>query len=304
MIIVDDKCLYHFCNLDAFQSIAKNKEFWLSETKTMNDATELQWFASNIKPIFVDYYEKQPSEFKKKYGDKFHTIMDHVYDEFFSENSYYHMFILCLSTKGDLLSQWRGYTPDGGNGISIGFNKEKLFELLKIQNASPPIIEIGDIDYDDKSKSKKFIQYIAESKLFAELDAIEEKDETNFVTRSIAVLERHFKIMFLNAALVKSDFFAEESEVRLYSWATLAFDGCNSPQGFSLSPIQYRSRGNMIIPYIKMNFSKCCDIANLIDEVVIGPKCQAPPSFISAILKSNGFVNAKVRKSDGFGIYR
>ena len=60
----------------------------------------------------------------------------------------------------------------------------------------------------------------------------------------------------------------------------------------------------MIIPYIKMNFSKYCDIANLIDEVVIGPKCQAPPSFISAILKSNGFVNAKVRKSDGFGIYR
>ena len=37
----------------------------------------------------------------------------------------HYLFVFSLSEEGNLLSQWRGYTPLGA-GVSIGFNQDKL----------------------------------------------------------------------------------------------------------------------------------------------------------------------------------
>ena len=44
----------------------------------------------------------------------------------------------CLSKKGDLLSQWRGYADDAF-GVSIGFEKDYLKKLSMESFATPEI---------------------------------------------------------------------------------------------------------------------------------------------------------------------
>ena len=300
----DLKDLYHYCSLDVCQKIIENKEIWLSEATTTNDSTELLWFADNIKEVLMDCFEKQSEQFKKKYSTVFPKLVERQYDEFFSQKPYYHMFISCFSTNGDLLSQWRGYTPDGGNGISVGFKKDALLDLLQNQNCVPALIEIGFVNYDkEKQNSRKYISNLANDQLFPLLDKIDKSDLSNFGTRSLAEFEKIFKTMFSNAVLVKSPFFAEESEVRLFSWQTLDFNGGNLSEKINLSSIQYRTRGNLVVPYIKLNFSTYGNLSDLIQEVIIGPKCQANDLFIQSLLKRNGFKNTLVKKSNGF-MYR
>ena len=308
MSIGNEDCLYHFCNFDAFKSIVEKNEFWLSESGTMNDSKELVWFAENIKPLLMRRFEQQPSSFKEKYKNLFSQIAENMYSDYFSKDAYYHMFIMCLSTNGDLLSQWRGYTSDG-DGISIGLNKKILLELFEKQNSSPATIGCGEIDYDSRSTSKisnseKYILDIVDKHLFPQLDEIKHLDELNFATNSIAVFNKFFKNMFFNAILVKSPFFSEECEVRLYIWEKLDFDGRKLSDNVVLSPIQHRLKNGKDTPYIKMNFSKFFNLSDLISEVIIGPKCQESTENITALLRTNGFSSAKVRKSDGFGIYR
>lgn len=300
----DLKNLYHYCSLDVFQKIIENKEIWLSEATTTNDSTELLWFADNIKEVLMDCFEKQSEQFKKKYITLFPQLVERQYDNFFSQKPYYHMFIACFSINGDLLSQWRGYTPDGGNGISVGFNKNALLDLLQNQKSIPALIEIGYIDYDkEKQNSRNYISNLANNQLFPLLDKIDKSDLSNFGSRSLAEFEKILKMMFYNAVLVKSPFFAEESEVRLFSWQTLDFNGSNLSEKINLSAIQYRTRGNLVIPYIKINFSTYGNLSDLIQEVIIGPKCQVNEFFIQSILERNGFKNTSVKKSNGF-MYR
>jgi hypothetical protein len=59
-------------------------------------------------------------------------------------------YVACFSTKGDLLSQWRAYCPNGG--YSLGFDGSTLQSLLVAPKRSiyPPML--GPVDYDPASQ--------------------------------------------------------------------------------------------------------------------------------------------------------
>lgn len=119
--------LYHYCSLQTFYSIIKNKSIWLSDLSKTNDSMELVWMKECVeKPLLAIVNSKSDS-----YSDEWNgwrvtkELLEHAGEDM-------RCWGFCLSEKGDDLGQWRGYGDDGA-GVSIGFKYDKLNELLKPQ---------------------------------------------------------------------------------------------------------------------------------------------------------------------------
>lgn len=78
--------VYHYTSFKNLFTILENDSFWASRSRFSNDATE---------DILI--------------GDELLKKMQYYGDNY----------ILCFSREGDLLSQWRGYCPNGGASIEF-----------------------------------------------------------------------------------------------------------------------------------------------------------------------------------------
>ena len=139
--------LYHYCSLNTFLNIMKNKSIWVSDIERSNDFLELvalrQLFSQHINADFNEIIEKN------RISDENLDLVNGLWtlrEDFMAKLStaYTRTFAFCLSEKGDLLSQWRGYADDG-TGVAIGFNLDFFKNLnKKTEESIIPII----IDFD------------------------------------------------------------------------------------------------------------------------------------------------------------
>lgn len=112
-----DVILYHYTSLEAFRLIIETGTIRATESKYLNDASELAYGLDKIRE-----------------SSKSDEISDLIESQFANLNPrfYQYTYIFSLSTEGDLLSQWRAYCP--GGGVSIGFSKTALEILAKAHN--------------------------------------------------------------------------------------------------------------------------------------------------------------------------
>jgi hypothetical protein len=124
--------LYHYTDQNGFLGIIENRFLWATKIQYLNDRNELN-LALNIAG---EVLEQQASISKdstelfriKRLIENLENIVD------------INICVCSLSEKGDLLSQWRGYSS-GMGGYSIGFDKDALeicvrelgFELYKCE---------------------------------------------------------------------------------------------------------------------------------------------------------------------------
>jgi hypothetical protein len=122
--------LYHYTSQQGLLGILKSNTLWATEIRYLNDASEYIYGTDLIKSIITERSSKAKGDEKE-----FFDILDETADVL----SEFHFFVVSLSEKGDLLSQWRGYTHDG-NGFSVGFDfvglekvadQTKDFQLVK-----------------------------------------------------------------------------------------------------------------------------------------------------------------------------
>ena len=144
--------IYHYCSLDTFVQIVKNKTIRLSDLDKTNDYMEKRWGLQLLKDGLIKELNN-------------HSIsMDLTEDYWYSENARNHVeqlnndinsylshqsLIACFSLEKDLLSQWRAYAQDG-EGVSVGFDYNYLKRLLKGQRN----ILIGKVIYDQKKQEE------------------------------------------------------------------------------------------------------------------------------------------------------
>lgn len=99
--------LYHYCSNEVFFSIVDRREIWLSSLNLSNDSMEGKLLSSVILQLASD---------DGLQADHLRLLREQV--EYLE--GYFDGLGFCLSERGDLLSQWRGYAADGA-GVSIGF---------------------------------------------------------------------------------------------------------------------------------------------------------------------------------------
>jgi hypothetical protein len=97
--------LYQYTSLDGLLAIAKTKTLRLSHVLYQNDSSEYYHGLNLIKEVAA---EISPSH-----------IAIGVADELINNMSWIDVFTASFTTEPDLLSQWRGYCPNGGCSYSL-----------------------------------------------------------------------------------------------------------------------------------------------------------------------------------------
>lgn len=111
--------LYHYTSQAGLLGMIERKEIWATSAHFLNDAKEFKYA---IELVTQRVEEKHPKS--KKLGELLERL-DLVTE--------INVCVCSFSTKGDLLSQWRGY-GQGGAGYSVGFNGSGIKKLTDQQD--------------------------------------------------------------------------------------------------------------------------------------------------------------------------
>lgn len=250
--------IYHYCSLESFEGIIKNKNLRLSNAFKTNDNLELKWIFQVMKEMSIADY-------------RFIAKLEYIYE--LSLNNFYRPHMICFSGVGDLLSQWRGYA-NWGLGISLGFDKNYFINTQE-KNANKEF-KIYDVIYARKTQEREikklFKNFASESEINKIIKADLQYADNFFALAKIG--EELFKmgIMFKNPA------FNEEKEMRIvHGYPGLAAE----PDMF-----KYKFTANNIISFIEIPIDNK-DHFPIINEIVIGPRSNASIYDVKNFMETN-----------------
>lgn len=258
------KNLYHYCSIESFFNIINSKSLWISDGRTMNDSKE----SKDIEELFIELNDDSLSGFQDSY-------------DFNKKNSY----LFCLSENGDSLNQWRSYANDA-EGLCIGFNKHRLEKDLTPFKLAEGQLSLGKVIYRQKEKIK-----ILENlkKKYINGPILDEKLELFYLYfgKNLANLAHTFK---------NKSFYQEEEWRVIFTPSEPQYSIYDYNSNFLASEIKYRASNNQLVRYNVLRWAKMFD-SNLINEIVIGPKCGTFTELLREFLDFNNLKRTKIIKS-------
>jgi hypothetical protein len=109
--------LYHYTSLNGMRGIVGDRVFWASDIRYMNDTTEHGYAWTVVQKALADKRDILSTGLTDNFER--HCGIPGLGTEWFQ-------YAVCFCGAKDLLSQWRGYTPQG-KGIALGI----LFAALR-----------------------------------------------------------------------------------------------------------------------------------------------------------------------------
>lgn len=286
--------LYHYCSINTFYNIIKNKSIWLSDIKKSNDSMELlalrKLMTEEINAKFSAFFKNQSS-----YNniDEFDRIMSlHTASNNVIMSVPCDTYVFCLSAEDDLLSQWRGYADDG-KGVAIGFKRSFLEKMedsneLSQRNNKQITFEFSEVLYDEEDAR----DYIRNHTAISDFDKCKTRDD---IKTCIVKALTDISIM---APSYKNFAFHEEREWRLI--LTLIWDNEDihdlsfcSTDHMKFGKKAYEVVRNRLISHFALGFS---NVTDAISEIVIGPKCIESVEDIRDFLMCENVIQPNNRK--------
>ncbi|MDZ4276795.1 MAG: DUF2971 domain-containing protein [Erythrobacter sp.] len=264
--------LYHYCSSSTFLSIVRNKKIWLTNLTLSNDRMEGLWAVKMFLDLFKN--DDRNASFAAK------TILEGEIRQRIALGT-------CFSSKGDLLSQWRGYA-EGGRGVCIGFKKEALDRLELKSKSGEGSSTLRKINYCS------FLPSEMEESIYAEFDDQIEQgrkcigDNVSFSKDYSNDGHDRVTALINNLFTLKNPAFQEENE-----WRLLLVDYPSS-----IENIGFRESNSLLSPYVEVPFD-----ADLISTICLGPLHPTPPSDIERLLKVYG-IDARVKRSSASYVVR
>jgi hypothetical protein len=261
--------IYHYTSQDGLFGILESKSIWASKIQYLNDEQEFNLGLQVAREVIKEQLQSTPDEVKKRLLNQLVGDLGKVEQT--------NVCVCSFSRWGDLLSQWRGYCPNGP-GYSIGFDTGKLNELAKSHN-----FLLVSCEYNPDAQKKVVSDSINQATKQLLVGSIN-PEETEIkkaswrMTRMIAVV----------AGFLKHASFSEESEWRLIS---TILDS-------RLPDFRYRRGQSLIIPYFRLSL-----ITNStewpIKEVIVGPTPHPvlARDSVFQLLSSKGITDFSVRNS-------
>lgn len=279
--------LFYYCSNQTLLSIIRNRSIWLSSLSLSSDSMEGKLVAEVLTQIAEDDGLDKPSiEQLRTMVSGLEQIVDGLG--------------FCLSEKGDLLSQWRGYADDA-KGAVIGFSKEYLeqlseasrdphksgFTLQKVEYNKEKQIERIKPAYIEIKKliGKGAFRFPVKRTLFGIRgpEEIERENEQN--KRALSDLSMTTLSLFSEMFLLKNSAFSEEHEWRLITYYVKnAAEIC-----------YFRALNNRIVPYREYSLTEL-ETSSIVD-IILGPKNITPNYVIENLLKLSGFNEVKLKRS-------
>ena len=249
--------LHHYTDIYGFLGIFNTKSLWASNAFFLNDSSEIEYGLKLSYDLFKDFYLSIKSE-------KIKEILKSFYEDYSGFVLSSNLFLISFCEDGDLLSQWRGYTPNN-DGISFRFNLQVLRTL--------PQFTLYKVVYN-KEIQLKIINYL--------FDLLNDLMEYLEKTKAESFLH-YFNLwitIFTTILLTFKDLsFSEEKEWRLIH----NYDAVGNNK-----IIEYRIKNNYVLPYVKI---EKLNLVNLISNITIGPSSNNKilEKSISYYLDSNNY---------------
>lgn len=127
--------LHHYCSTETFMAIVANKTIRLSALSMSNDSEEGR--------LVLRLTEKL-GEVNRTHPAVIASLKAH-WNEVVAANE---GLGFCLSERGDLLSQWRGYAAQGG-GVSIGFSTDFFERMSAAKEADEHVAALERVEYSE-----------------------------------------------------------------------------------------------------------------------------------------------------------
>lgn len=280
MFLLDDlskkqpPILYHYTSFSTLIKIVESHKMWAGNINYMNDRAEFT-LAVEItlelikKRVGYKRHHFRELDFCREVKDKLeHITQPDVY-------------ICCFSAKDDLLSQWRGYCPNG-LGFSIGFD----FDTLKLigQRQGFRLAPCLYKPQEQQEIIRRLIQYYING--LRSVPKGNRREEYEYIQKQASSFTEE---LTLQAPIIKHKAFEEEDEWRLISGRIEPTD----------KKVGVRSGTSTLVPYYKLDIltdNKRIKFA----DVVISPVADESLSVtaLSILLQKHEVESTPPRPSD------
>lgn len=263
--------LHHYCTTETFMAIVASKRIRLSALSMSNDSEE-----GRLVLRLTD-----------KLGDALHTDPNVLvslkahWNEVVAANE---GLGFCLSERGDLLSQWRGYAGQG-RGVSIGFSTEFFKRVSVADEADEHFATLERVEYGEEKQLHEYgPTFTALVNAIMDAQGYLQYGHVSITEKLKAVLNRKLRPWTRKIYTFKNDGFAEERE-----WRMLTLLMAEEQEGCS-----YRAVDDKIIAFreLRLDVDECPAIVS----VTLGPKHVTPVDQVERMLHRHG-INATVTKS-------
>lgn len=235
--------LYHYTSGDGLQGMFKNQSIWATHIQYMNDPREFRHCIELARNSIM--HNLQICDLGTKVTKISELLMANLIDEI-SRISFY---VTCFSEAGDVLRQWRGYSPSGF-GYCLGFNPKELeISAAKNEFVLKPCI------YDNIKQqtllgnwAKETITKLSEGTSSEDIQAIFNDHQSEFIVNFCSM-----------APFFKHESFTDEKEWRIVS-----------PLYMDSSKVELRRGKSFLVPYINV----CLDFSSensVIQNICVGP---------------------------------
>lgn len=303
--------VYHYCSLETFYSIITGKTLRLCEIDKSNDSRELTWIRDFIQVSFMEQFEAMAEKEERALPrwPFIEVALDAALEQCFGEQRPYNYLGACFSSRGDQLSQWRGYADDGA-GVSIGFSRgalrhlaeEKKRKMDRLMQATPPneapptgkvnYLQMGD--YKPSERTAAGTGWIKDLALEAVAGMrkirFEDKPGPDFDAgdAALSLLQGLIVRAFHRSPFYKNSGFSEEGEWRVLSLIP-------KPSGvfpFELLGEDEMTKVSCVVRGSKLLYYTVLPIhghPKIIKKLMVGPKCGASVDDLAGALCMNGF---------------
>lgn len=261
--------LYHYTAFRGLLGIVRSKSIWASDIHYLNDEQELDFGLTTIRDVIAERKEAAADEHDSLLLDALSSHMDNL--------ARTKVLVASFSEVDDLLSQWRGYCPNG-KGVSIGFYADDLckaaelqhFRLVKVgyghEVARNVAVELVDTARSmDKSGGAKALSGIADIFAFQlglvvpalKHNAFSEEREWRLVSPLMSIQRQHLRVRetagrlvpYLAFALAEPELNLRMSHVRVgpASDRGRAFEG--TQDALTIYNVDYESVVLSAVPY-------------------------------------------------------
>lgn len=263
--------LHHYCTTETFMAIVASKRIRLSALSMSNDSEE-----GRLLLRLTD-----------KLGEVHHTdaavlaSLKAHWNEVVAANE---GLGFCLSERGDLLSQWRGYAGQG-RGVSIGFSTEFLKRVSVADEADDHFSTLERVEYGEGQQLHEYgPTYTALVDTIMDAQGYLQYGHVSITEKLKAVLNRKLRPWTRKIYTFKNDGFSEERE-----WRMLALLTAEEQEDCS-----YRAVDDKIVAFRELRLDE--DEGPAIVSVTLGPKHVTPVDQVERMLQRYG-INATVTKS-------
>ncbi|MFA5072947.1 MAG: DUF2971 domain-containing protein [Nitrospirota bacterium] len=260
--------VYHYTTFAGLLGIVQSGVLWTSDIRYMNDSAEMKY---TVDLIGAEIAQRITA------GHKNPHLLNQFLDWVSPRMAYGHM-LFCASfrSNGNLLSQWRGYSPLG-KGVSIGFNPDYLVSCATSQSFS-----IGKCVYEPADQRKLIKQVIDEVENLAHdqySKASESKEQRE--NSCYDVFTKIESDLLRIAAILKHPSFQEEEEWRIVSPVLTDYVS---------SPVLFREGATMLVPYLEFNLALKKKKPIPLDHIFLGPTPNKNLSMnsLTMFLSKNG----------------